>query len=216
MPKAKKTAKKKAANSRKSPRDGTPQDDHAAKSAPTTNAIVRVPVDQLHFDPANVRRHNERNLDAIAASLARFGQVAPIVATRDSVVRKGNGTLAAAIQLGWSAIDVIYTDLTGSDAIAFAIADNRTAELAEWDEEALAHQLNALAEDDDIDTLVTGFNADELKKLTAALEIGDATAGIEQPDTTYEVIVTCDGEADQQSLYERLHGEGLKVRVLTV
>lgn len=60
----------------------------------------RVTVASLLFDPANVRKHGERNLDAIKASLARFGQQKPIVVDGDGIVRAGNGTLIAAEQLG--------------------------------------------------------------------------------------------------------------------
>jgi ParB-like chromosome segregation protein Spo0J len=47
------------------------------------------------------------------------------------VVIAGNGTLAAAVELGWKDIDVVETKLKGQEAVAFAIADNRTAELAD-------------------------------------------------------------------------------------
>lgn len=60
-----------------------------------TMDIERVPIATLHHDPANVRRHPEKNLDAIKASLARFGQQKPIVVSSDNVVVAGNGTLAA-------------------------------------------------------------------------------------------------------------------------
>ena len=100
-----------------------------------------IPIDLISSDPANVRRHPERNLDAIKASLRRFGQRRPIVVDRNGVVRAGNGTLAAARELGWTEIEVVWTDLLGSEATAYGIADNRSAELAEWDEPGLAAQL---------------------------------------------------------------------------
>lgn len=103
--------------------------------------VEMVPVVDLALDPANVRKHGPRNLDAIKASLLRFGQQKPIVVDGDGVVVAGNGTLAAARDMGWRDIYVVRTDLVGADAVAFAIADNRTAELAEWDEEALARQM---------------------------------------------------------------------------
>ena len=56
----------------------------------------RVPIDSVQFDPANVRRHGEKNLATIKASLARFGQQKPLVVDADGVVRAGNGTLVAA------------------------------------------------------------------------------------------------------------------------
>ena len=106
-----------------------------------------VPIDQLQFDPANARLHPVVNLDAIRGSLLEFGQQKPILVSRDHVVIAGNGTLRAAKELGWTEIDVRYTDLTGPRAMAFALADNRTSELAEWDKPILGQQLQSLMDD---------------------------------------------------------------------
>lgn len=131
-------------------------------------AIEDVPVDSLHNDPANVRKHGEQNLAAIKASLARFGQQKPIVVNPEGVVIAGNGTLMAARALGWQTIKAVRTNLAGSEATAFAIADNRTAELAEWDDAALQQQLAAIAIDDEELLAATGFDEKELAKLAAA------------------------------------------------
>lgn len=121
--------------------------------------VLRVPIDKLHPDPSNVRKHGEKNLTAIKASLLRFGQQKPIVIDAKHIVRAGNGTLEAAKTLGWSHIDCVQSDLVGSELTAFAIADNRTAELAEWDDDALAKQLLAL-EDEGFGLDNMGFDAD--------------------------------------------------------
>lgn len=96
-----------------------------------------VKIEKLSPDPANVRKHSGRNIEAIKASLRRFGQQKPIVVNGDGVVIAGNGTLDAAKDLGWKEISVVRSSLDGADAVAYAIADNRTAELAEWDDDAL-------------------------------------------------------------------------------
>jgi len=131
-------------------------------------AVEDVPVDSLTFDPANVRKHPEANLAAIKASLTRFGQQKPIVVDAKGVVVAGNGTLAAAKAMGWRTVKAIRTNLAGAEATAFAIADNRTAELAEWDEAALHQQLAAIAIDDEELLAATGFDEKELAKLAAA------------------------------------------------
>ena len=94
-------------------------------------------------DPQNARKHDQRNLDAIKASLDKFGQRKPIVITPEGVVLAGNGTLEAAKSLGWSEIAVTVTpkDWDYATAKAYALADNRSAELAEWDTSILASQL---------------------------------------------------------------------------
>jgi DNA modification methylase len=131
----------------------------------------RVPIDSVSFDPANVRKHGERNLATIKASLNRFGQQKPIVVDANGVVRAGNGTLAAAKALGWKEIAIVRSTLSGADATAYAIADNRTAELAEWDDDALAQTLAALQIEDEALALDTGFDAKDIDALLAPDEV---------------------------------------------
>lgn len=127
-----------------------------------------VAIADLHQDPANVRKHSERNLASIKASLARFGQQKPVVVGKNNVVLAGNGTLAAAMSLGWTEIQIVRTTLSGTEATAYAIADNRTAELAEWDDQALAETLRSL-QSEDFDLEAVGFTSDEVDKLIEGL-----------------------------------------------
>lgn len=106
-----------------------------------------VPCGALTLDPANLRLHGERSLEAIRGSLARFGQQRAIVVDPSGVVVAGNGTLAAARALGWTHIAAVRTQLAGPDRTAYAIADNRIAELSEWDQEALAKVLGSMTPD---------------------------------------------------------------------
>ena len=139
-------------------------------------------LETLVEDPSNVRKHDQRNLDAIKGSLKRFGQQKPIVVDKDGVIIAGNGTYEAAKSLGWTELEVKVSELVGSDRTAYAIADNRTAELAEWDDDSLAETLEALRLDDDIDELVTGFSESEiddmLERFGRALDDTTAWAGV--------------------------------------
>jgi len=128
----------------------------------------RVKIDTLTLDPANVRRHPAKNLDAIKASLTRFGQQRPVLVNPKGIIIAGNGTVMAAKALGWDHINIVRTDLEGSEATAYAIADNRTAELAEWDEEALAQQLAALQIEDEELMKAAGFTEAEMQQLKGA------------------------------------------------
>lgn len=128
-------------------------------------ASLAIPISDLNYDPANARRHGEKNLDAIKASLAKFGQRKPIVVQREGmIVRAGNGTLAAAKALGWSEIAAVILDDDNSTASQFAIADNRTAELAEWDTETLTSLLDGWDEET---REMLGFDAKDVKELLA-------------------------------------------------
>lgn len=149
--------------------------------------VETVKIDSLTFDPANVRKHDEKNLSAIKASLNRFGQQKPIVVDASGVVRAGNGTLAAAKALGWKEIRIVRSSLAGSEATAYAIADNRTAELAKWDDDALAQTLAALQIEDEELAVATGFLEQELRALT------DMYQGIESAPESSAKEIDVDG-----------------------
>lgn len=145
-------------------------------------------VADLSNDPANARKHNEANIAAIVASLRRFGQQKPIVIDSNNVVRAGNGTLEAARQLGWDSIQCVVTSLKGSDAIAYAIADNRTAELAEWDEGILGAQLNGLLSESEEIALAAGFTAEEIEAMVALSEGDPEIAEDEAPEPPVDPV----------------------------
>lgn len=127
--------------------------------------IVEIPVSQLHFDPENARKHGKKSLEGIKASLERFGQQKPIVVDGDGKVLAGNGTLGAARALGWRTVKAVRTTLRGAEAVAYALADNKTAELSEWDEDILWQQLDALAGVEPELFEATGFTEAELERL---------------------------------------------------
>ena len=174
-----------------------------------------IKLDTLTPDPANVRTHDARNLDAIKGSLKRFGQQKPIVVDARGIVIAGNGTLAAARSLGWTDISIVRTALLGPEATAFAIADNRTAELAQWDDQALAETLAALQTEDEDLAALTGFSADDTQKLIDAVAGIDSTSEVELHGI-FQLTIICADESQQASLYERLTKEGLTCRVSTL
>lgn len=135
-----------------------------------------VPLAQLVPDPRNARKHDQRNIDAIKHSLQRFGQRIPIVVQREGmVVRAGNGRLAAAKELGWTHMAALVLHEADAESAAFAIADNRTAELAEWDWQNLADTLAELrVELPDYSASDLGWNDAELAGLQLANAWDDA------------------------------------------
>lgn len=110
--------------------------------------IETVKTADLTFDPSNARVHDDRNLEAIKASLSEFGQRKPVVITDANVIVAGNGTVQAALSLGWSSVSAVRvpSDWSADQVKAFALADNRTAELAQWDAKVLSAQLVELEE----------------------------------------------------------------------
>jgi ParB-like chromosome segregation protein Spo0J len=171
-----------------------------------------IAVADLSLDPSNVRKHSRRNLDAIKASLRKFGQQKPIVVDAKGIVLAGNGTLTAAKELGWTEIQIARTELAGVEATAFAIADNRTAELAEWDDN-LGEVLQSLASDG-YDLSKIGFDQSDLDALfgeNASSERKDV-----QIVSALEVIAECENEDQQKLAYDLLTEKGLKCRLVTL
>jgi DNA modification methylase len=120
----------------------------------------------LNPDPDNARLHSDENIQSIMESLAAFGQDQPLVVQEQGmIVRKGNGRLVAAQRLGWEWIAALIVDEDDVAAAARAIADNRTAELASWDEEKLAQLLKSIREAGQIDLEVTGFSQADIEQL---------------------------------------------------
>lgn len=110
--------------------------------------ILEIDIDNLYQDPNNVRLHDDKNLDAIKGSLKKFGQQKPIVIDRDNIIIAGNGTQQAAKSLGWKTISCVRSSLENFDKMAYALADNRSAELATWDMPKLEEQLKFIDEPD--------------------------------------------------------------------
>jgi len=112
--------------------------------------IIQIALDELELDPRNARQHNDKSIKAVSVSLDRFGQRKPIVIGSDNRVVAGNGTVQAARELGWERVAAVRVpaDWDAEKIKAFAIADNRTAELSDWNREILAEQLLELEEAD--------------------------------------------------------------------
>ena len=185
---------------------------------------LAVPIGSLHADADNARRHPKRNLDAIAASLKKFGQQAPAVYVlrgRRKVVIKGNGLLAAARKLKWKHLAAVESGLAGHDATAYAIADNRTTDLSDFDEALLATQLAEL-NDADFDLKAAGFTDAELAELLKdaeperpdkKTEAKKAAARSRRISELYSVIVECKNEREQLAFYRRMQKEGRKCKL---
>jgi hypothetical protein len=125
--------------------------------------VTAVAIGDLVPYPGNARTHN---LDAIADSLTVNGQYMPIVVQRSTKhVLRGNGTLEAARdKLGWSKLNVLWADVDDEAARRIVLGDNRTSDLAGYDDEALV----ALLKPFDGDLAGTAFSQDDLEDLLAA------------------------------------------------
>lgn len=129
--------------------------------------VQRVAVGDLKPYPDNPR---QGDIGAVVMSLSAHGQFRPLVVQRSTgYVLAGNHTLAAAIQLGWADIAVTYLDVDDEQAKRIVLVDNRTSDLAVYDDSALVELLRELAGSDD-GLEGTGFDEDALDALIQDLE----------------------------------------------
>ena len=150
--------------------------------------IEMVALDKLKGDPKNARKHPERQIKAIEASLREFGQRRPIVCTPDFTVVAGNGTLEAARRIGWDQMAVTVLPFKDpKKARAFALADNRTSDLSQWDDEMLLDALTELKDTELLD--VTGFSIMDVDDLLAVADLPEAPPmGVAQRRTLDERV----------------------------
>lgn len=130
-----------------------------------------VSLDSVKPNPGNARRHLKRDIAATAASFEEHGQQEPIVLNREMFLLAGEGRWLAARSLGWTHIAALASDIDGDgQQQLYAIRDNRTAELSDWDLGKLAAHLQRLS--GTVDLVATGLWAPyELEPLlNAALE----------------------------------------------
>jgi hypothetical protein len=144
-----------------------------APSHPTLDAL-RVPVASLHPYARNPRRGD---VARIAESLRRHGQYRPVVVNaRTQEVLAGNHTLAAAVELGWDEIAATFVDVDADTAARIVLVDNRSNDVAGYDDRALADLLADLGDD----LGGTGYDRVTLDTLLASLV--DPTSPDDFPD----------------------------------
>ena len=122
------------------------------------NTLENWPIKKVKPYDRNPRR-NDNAVDAVAASIREFGFRQPIVVDRDGVIIVGHTRLKAAKKLGMKEVPVLVADdLTEEQVKAYRLADNKTADLSEWDEELLGSELFDLS---DFDMAQFGFMDEE-------------------------------------------------------
>ena len=176
-------------------------------------ALRCIPLADLHEDPANVRKHGDRNKASVRASILEFGQVETLVVQRATGrVLGGNCRLGELRALGREGAWCMEVDVEGIDATRLALALNRTAELAEWDADALGRLLADLAPQD-LGDLWTAEEVGALRQEESApshdLDTAPRLDGLQ-----YRVLIEVASEDEQAELMGRLEAEGWKCQPL--
>ena len=164
--------------------DAPPDGAAPARIAPQLRSLV-VPIDSVELHPRNPR---QGDVAAVAASLARFGLQKPVVVQRSTrYVVAGNHVVRAALSLGWTEIAANVEDLDDAEAIAFMLADNRTADLGGYDDTLLAAILAEQQAEDNL--AATGYDADDVAALLAEAGLIDERDLDAAPDLPPEAEV---------------------------
>jgi ParB-like chromosome segregation protein Spo0J len=161
-------------------------------------------------------RSNREAIGAVKESIRQFGWRQPIVVDSENVIVVGDTRWRAARALRMEQVPVhVATDLSDAQIQAYRIADNRLHEIAEWDAEALAEELNEL-EGAKFDLDILGFTE---KELNAALR-GDeprlpkSKGGEVDLGAQYQILIECADETEQVQILERLKADKINCRAL--
>ena len=147
--------------------------------------------------------------DRIVEAINRqFGFLVPIVIDKSDTIVAGHTRYKAATSLGLAEVPTVDAGkLTDKQIAAFRLADNKTAELADWDFDKLKAELDELA---DFDMSLFGF--DDLT--FPEEEEHSLKEGIYKEK--FSVVVDCTDEEQQKTVYELLTGNGYTPRIVSL
>ena len=142
-------------------------------------------INTLYSDHKNARKRTDQSAKLIEESLKRYGAARSIVIDEDNRILAGNGTIEGAKAAGLKNVRIIETDgteviavrrtgLTEDEKVGLALADNRTSDLSDWDQE----MLRKLSEEHDLEPW---FDQDDLDELLAVTEL-EPEEGNTDPD----------------------------------
>lgn len=185
----------------------------------TKNAVQYVRTDKLKLHPNNPRFIKDRDFDILCESIQanpEFFEARPILCTPDMVVFAGNMRLRAARHLKQKTVPVIIMDITEEKARELMIRDN--VNNGQWDTDALAEMFE-----------IPELAAWGMPEFTFGGQAGpDGGGGSEAPETDpfndhgvlpknqYGVIVVCDSEGAQESVFRDLTSMGFNCKIVVV
>lgn len=133
--------------------------------------VEEVRIDSISNHERNPKIHEDKQIRLIEKSIKKFGYTNPVILSADGIILAGHARVKAAIQMGQDTIPAIRTKLTGKEADAYLIADNRIAEISQYDRDILSELLADLP--DDLASL-TGFEPVQIECLLNGNEIQEA------------------------------------------
>jgi DNA modification methylase len=159
-------------------------------------ALSYVPIDAVTPPKRALKKHSQRGMAALRASLRTHGIIRPILVDADHAIVAGHGVWLAAGKLGFTEIPVVRVEhLTEAELSAYAIADNQIANTNPFSDDALREALRELNSLNltgalDFSIEVTGFTTSEIDKLLG-VSVEDPSDTLPEPE---EIAITCPGD----------------------
>jgi hypothetical protein len=175
---------------------------------------LAVPLAGLQHHPRNPR---VGDVDAIAESLRRFGQVKPVVVQESTgYIVAGNHIAKAAKSLGWTEVAATFADMDDDTALAYLLADNRMSDLGTYDRDVLAALAQQARVEDNL--AGTGYSPDDVDALVGALVREDVDRWAAEPSWTTTLSFESDGAFQrwlrfQRRLNETMEGDTFGARL---
>jgi len=175
-----------------------------------------VPLHELKKHPKNRNQHPPDQIRLLAKLMKQHGwRVAITVSKQSGFIVRGHARLLAAVEAGFTEAPVDYQDYDSDEMeLADLIADNRIADLAEIDEEALSGDLAELKATD-LDLELTGFTVKELDEILNNDEPPGLDPAAPSSNITFKVIVYCETEAAQIDLIQQLEDVGYSCKAVS-
>lgn len=173
--------------------------------------VSTLPVAALVPYAENARTHSPAQVAQIAASIAEFGFVNPVLVDAEGVLIAGHGRVVAAKQLGHASVPVLRLGhLSPAQARALRLADNQIALNSGWDEALLAAEIARIRDEAVVDLDVLGFSGMELDRLLAAADAGLGEDADEAPPLPV-VPVTRTGDLWRCGEHRLLCGDATRI-----
>lgn len=174
-----------------------------------TNCVYSklVPIEELKPNPDNPNRHSNEQIEKLATVIEYQGWRAPIVVSKLSgYIVKGHGRLMAAEKAGYKKVPVDYQDYDSLEQEkADLIADNRLAELSEWNDLKLNDMLAELNKSEEIDIALSGYSSDEFSGLAEGLFNPNESPSAAHGEVTQAQIDATGKSLDGQFLEGKSH-----------
>ena len=163
------------------------------------------------YNPRKDLQPSDPEYQHIKKSIEEFGYVDPVIVNADYTVIGGHQRLKVLKELGHAQIDVVVVDIPKDKEKALNVALNKIT--GEWDDARLVSLLQEIKADGMLE--FTGFDEAEFDKLLNSANAPEEPKGISVKDT-FEIIVECQNETEQEQTYNKLMEDGYKCRVLTL